>query len=92
MERKISFSSRVLSIVKRIPKGEVLTYSEVARRAGNPKAFRAVGTILRKNYNPLIPCHRVIKKDGSLGGYNRGENKKSELLHEEGVLLSKKIS
>ncbi len=90
MQRKVSFSSHVLSIVRRIPEGEVLTYSEVARRAGSPKAFRAVGTILHKNHNPLIPCHRVIKKDGSLGGYNRGEEKKKELLHKEGIILSKK--
>jgi len=59
---------------------------EVARRAGNPKAFRAVGNILNKNYNPDIPCHRVIRSDGSVGGYNRGEEKKKEILKREATL------
>ncbi|MEY2641114.1 MAG: hypothetical protein RL150_507, partial [Candidatus Parcubacteria bacterium] len=53
------------------------------RRAGNPRAARAVGNILNKNYNPEIPCHRVIRSDGTTGGYNRGAGKKAALLASE---------
>ncbi len=55
-------------MVKKIPKGRVLTYKEVAKLAGSPLAYRAVGNILNKNYDPNIPCHRVIKSSGALGG------------------------
>ncbi|MBX4210996.1 MGMT family protein [Candidatus Parcubacteria bacterium] len=68
----MSFKARVHSIVKKIPKGKTLTYKEVAKRAGSPRAFRAVGTVLSKNFDPAIPCHRVIRSDGGMGGYNRG--------------------
>jgi O-6-methylguanine DNA methyltransferase len=51
---------------------------------GNPNAVRAVGTALRKNYDPMIPCHRVIRSDGKLGRYNRGDERKRELLRGEG--------
>lgn len=78
-----SFTQKVLNIVKNIPRGKTLTYKEVAALAGNPKAHRAVGNILNKNYNPEIPCHRVIRSDGSPGGYNRGADKKKKLLQEE---------
>lgn len=78
-----SFKEKVLEIVKKIPKGKTLTYSQVAKKAGSPRAFRAVGNILNKNYDSSIPCHRVIRSDGSLGGYNRGEEKKRELLKKE---------
>ncbi|PIQ92276.1 MAG: 6-O-methylguanine DNA methyltransferase [Parcubacteria group bacterium CG11_big_fil_rev_8_21_14_0_20_39_22] len=81
-----SFSDRVRLIVRKIPRGKTLTYKEVARRAGSPKAFRSVGTILSKNYNKDIPCHRVIKSDGQLGNYNRGEKMKEQLLRSEGVV------
>jgi len=68
-----SFRDNVLRIVKKIPRRKVMTYKEVAELAENPKAYRAVGNILNKNYDLSIPCHRVIRSDGSLGGYNRGE-------------------
>ena len=80
------FRNRVLTIVARIPRGRMLTYREVARRAGSPHAARAVGSILRTNFNPRIPCHRVVRSDGSLGGYNRGAWRKRQLLKEEGAL------
>lgn len=82
----MTFQEKVLRVVKNIPKGEVLSYKEVARRAGRPKAYRAVGNILSKNYDPKIPCHRVIRSDGSLGGYNRGRCQKKILLKKEGVI------
>ena len=62
-----------------------MTYKEVAIKIGNPKAFRAVGTVLSKNFDKTIPCHRVIRTNGKMGGYNRGgENKKFQILMEEG--------
>jgi O-6-methylguanine DNA methyltransferase len=78
-----SFKERVLEVVKKIPKGGTMTYMQVAKLAGSPKAYRAVGNILNKNYDPKIPCHRVIRSDGKIGGYNRGAKKKRELLKEE---------
>jgi methylated-DNA-[protein]-cysteine S-methyltransferase len=80
------FQKKVYNIVKRIPKGRVLTYKEVAERLGNPKAYRAVGNALNKNHNPQIPCHRVIKSNGSIGGYNKGADKKKALLKKERYL------
>lgn len=65
-----------------------MTYKEVAARAGNPRAARAVGAVMRSNYNPDIPCHRVIASDGSMRGYNRGGiSRKSEILKKEGALV-----
>jgi methylated-DNA-[protein]-cysteine S-methyltransferase len=78
-----SFSSKVFDIVRLIPKGQTFTYKQVAILAGRPKAYRAVGNILNKNFNPAIPCHRVIRSDGNFGGYNRGAANKTELLIKE---------
>ena len=87
MKQKKSFTDRVFAAVKKIPRGNVLTYQQVARRAGNPKAYRAVGNILSKNFNPAIPCHRVVRSDGTAGGYNRVNAAKIEKLRIEGVQL-----
>ena len=84
---KISFKEKVYAVVKKIPKGKVLTYQEVARKAGSPKASRAVGSILSKNYDPQIPCHRVIRSNGGLGGYNRGLARKKSILNMEKALV-----
>ena len=81
-----TFAEKVYEVVGKIPRGKVLTYKEVARLAGNKNASRAVGNILNKNHNPKIPCHRVIRSDGKLGGYNRGAKKKKEILKSEGVI------
>lgn len=78
-----TFKDRVLAIVEKIPKGATMTYMQVAKLSGSPKAYRAVGNILNKNYNSKIPCHRVIRSDGKIGGYNRGTQKKEKLLGEE---------
>ena len=83
------FAEKVRAIVAKIPKGEILTYAQVARRAGEPRAARAVGSIMRANFDPKIPCHRVVRSDGGLGGYNRGGiKKKREILRAEGAMLS----
>lgn len=80
----MSFSEKVFAVVAKIPRGKALTYKEVAKRSGSPRAFRAVGNILNKNRDPRIPCHRVVRSDGSAGGYNRGASKKLEILRKEG--------
>ncbi|MEX2014207.1 MAG: MGMT family protein, partial [Parcubacteria group bacterium] len=67
-------------------KGKVLTYKEVARRAGRPNACRAVGNILNKNVDPQVPCHRVIRSDGKIGGYRDGNVFKVARLRREGYL------
>ena len=81
-----AFAQAVYRVVANIPKGAVLTYKEVAARAGSPNAARAVGTILSKNWNPDIPCHRVVRADGVAGAYNRGAALKEKLLIEEGAI------
>jgi methylated-DNA-[protein]-cysteine S-methyltransferase len=84
------FQRRVLEETRKVPRGQVSTYAEIARRIGNPKAVRAVGQALRRNPVPIVvPCHRVIASDGSLGGYG-GEmrsKRKVQLLKLEGVSL-----
>ena len=80
---KRDFKQSVLEVVRNIPIGKTLTYKEVAILAGSPRAFRAVGNILNKNYDPKIPCHRVLRSDGGMGGYNRGIERKKALLEEE---------
>lgn len=79
-----SFAEKVYAAVAKIPKGKTMTYKQVATKAGNPNAARAVGTLMAKNYNPKIPCHRVVRSDGGVGDYNRGgPSRKMELLMEE---------
>lgn len=80
------FAQTVYDVVKKIPEGKTLTYKEVAHLAGSPAAFRAVGNILNKNYDPEIPCHRVVRSDGKIGGYNRGTEQKVQRLRNEGAI------
>ena len=78
------FQRRVYAVVKRIPEGEVRSYQWVARQLGNTHLARAVGQALHRNPDPIrIPCHRVIRSDGSLGGYAWGVVMKRRLLHQE---------
>lgn len=79
--------NKVFKIVKQIPRGSVLTYKKVAEKIGKPKAYRAVGNILNKNINLKIPCHRVVRSDRKIGGYNRGVGRKESLLKKEGVII-----
>lgn len=86
-----AFQRQVLEETRRVPRGQVSTYAEIARRIGNPKAVRAVGQALRRNPIPIVvPCHRVIASDGTLGGYagNMRDKRKIQLLQLEGVMLS----
>ncbi len=79
------FARKVHAVVRKIPLGKTMTYREVAMRAGFPNAFRAVGSLMAKNFDREIPCHRVIKSDGTIGNYNRGgaEKKKQLLAYEQ---------
>jgi O-6-methylguanine DNA methyltransferase len=84
-----SFQRKVFKIVSKIPLGQTRSYQWVARRIGRPKASRAVGQVLKHNPYPLIiPCHRVIKSNGSLGGYTLGKKIKRALLKLERELAS----
>ena len=82
------FQKSVLDATARIPFGEVVSYSDIARRIGNPAAQRAVGGALGKNpVAIIIPCHRVVSSDGSIGGYTGGLDIKRELMRIEGITL-----
>ena len=81
------FQMDALNVVKQIPYGSYLTYKEVAERAGNPKAVRAVGSANAHNPLPIVvPCHRVLATGGGLGGYGGGLDMKNYLLYLEGTL------
>lgn len=87
LKRK-DFAEAVRQVVRGIPQGHVLSYGEVARRAGFPGAARAVGIVMRDNFDETVPCHRVVRSDGSVGEYNRGGAKeKTRLLAKEGVRI-----
>jgi len=81
------FQQRVWRELRRIPRGRTISYQELARRAGSPQAYRAAGQANAVNPIPIIvPCHRVISADGSLGGYSSGLDKKRWLLKHEGAM------
>jgi methylated-DNA-[protein]-cysteine S-methyltransferase len=79
------FYEKCYAVLKKVPKGKVTTYKEIARVL-NSKAYRAVGTAMNKNpYAPIVPCHRVVNSDGKVGGFFSGKNTKIKLLKSEGV-------
>ena len=80
------FQQKVWGELRRIPRGQTIAYRELAERVGSPRGFRAVGQANRRNPVPIIiPCHRVIAADGSLGGYSSGIERKEWLLKHEGA-------
>ena len=80
------FEKSVYKAILKIPSGEVRTYGWVAKAIGRPKASRAVGNALNKNpYSPIVPCHRIIRSDGSMGGFALGLKMKKILLKREGI-------
>ena len=84
------FQKRVWNELKKIPRGEVRTYKEIAIKIEKPKAARAVANACASNPNPIVvPCHRVIRSDGGLGGYSGpgGIKQKKELLENEGISI-----
>lgn len=87
------FTRAVHRVVRAIPLGETRTYGQVAELAGYPGAARAVGSLMKANTDPDIPCHRVVRGDGRPGEYNRGgERVKARLLAEELVLSTRNSS
>ncbi len=82
------FREHVLSVVRAIPPGSVMTYGEVARLAGYPGAARAVGTLMRHNHDPSVPCHRIVRSNGTIGEYNRGADQKAARLSQEGIHIT----
>lgn len=88
MMSKSNFKERVLEVVRGIPMGETMSYKEVAMMANANGASRAVGTIMKNNFDKTVSCHRVVCSDGSVGQYNRGgKEKKIEILKSEGVIF-----
>ena len=77
------FRKKVYRVVSKIPKGKTKTYKEVAELTGFPRAWRAVGNALNKNRSSKVPCHRIIRSDGKVGGYRGGTKKKIALLKKE---------
>ena len=85
--KQVTFADLVRDAVRQIPKGETRTYGQVAAAIGRPGAARAVGTVMKNNYDPTVPCHRVVRGDGKIGAYNRGGAvEKERLLRAEGAL------
>lgn len=85
------FEKQVLALVARIPEGRVATYALLAKAISRPRAVRAVGSALGKNPNLVtVPCHRIVRSNGTLGGYRLGVRKKKALLESEGVHVSAK--
>ncbi|KKW41811.1 MAG: cysteine methyltransferase [Candidatus Magasanikbacteria bacterium GW2011_GWA2_56_11] len=86
MYQSVSFAETVYRLLLRVPAGRVTTYAALARAAGSVRAVRAVGNALHRNPRPVaVPCHRVVRSSGSLGGYVRGKEEKKRLLEAEGV-------
>ena len=84
-----SFQSQCYEALKKVPRGKVITYRGLAEMIGRPKAHRAVGTAMNKNpFAPKVPCHRVVKSNGDLGGFSIDINVKKKRLQEEGVMVS----
>jgi O-6-methylguanine DNA methyltransferase len=81
------FTARVLSAVRRIPPGRAATYGDIAALAGRPRAWRAVGNIMRNCHAPGTPCHRVVAAGGRLGGYGGYPGLKRALLAAEGITV-----
>lgn len=79
------FSREVFAVTAGIPEGQTLSYAQVAALAGAPRAYRAVGNILTTNRDPHVPCHRVVRSDGHVGGYAWGNRRKFERLKAEGA-------
>ena len=90
MNEGTAFQQKVWCEIDKIPRGEVVTYSQIAKNIGHPKAVRAVANACGANPNPIVvPCHRVIRSDGELGGYSGsgGIKQKRELLENEGISI-----
>lgn len=87
MESNKSFNENCYSLLKKVPKGKLTTYKDIASALGT-RAYRAVGNALHKNpHAPKVPCHRVVKSNGKVGGFALGKRKKIEMLKKEGIII-----
>ncbi len=83
----MGFNEKVFYLTRKIPEGKVTTYKDLAEALGT-KAYRAVGSALNKNpYAPKVPCHRVVRSDGSVGGFLSGTRNKVRILRDEGISI-----
>ena len=89
MKQKISFSEKCYALLRKVPKGKVTTYKKIANTLGT-RAYRAVGNAMNKNpYAPKVPCHRVVKSNGEVGGFASGTKNKIKILKKEGILIER---
>lgn len=87
----MEFQEKVWQLIKKVPKGKVTTYREIALVLST-KAYRAVGTACNKNPYKHVPCHRVVNSNGNIGGFARGKKEKIKLLEKEGIkIINEKI-
>jgi len=88
-QKEISgFANQLYALLKKVPKGKVTTYGALAKAAGRPRASRAVGNALNANpFAPQVPCHRVVRSNGEVGGFAGGTDKKIRILKDEGVAV-----
>lgn len=88
-QKEISgFANQLYTLLKKVPKGRVTTYGALAKAAGRPRASRAVGNTLNANpFAPQVPCHRVVRSNGEVGGFASGTDKKIRILKNEGVAV-----
>ncbi len=87
MGKDLNFNQKCYKLLKKVPKGKVTTYKIIAEKL-NTKAYRAVGTAMRKNPNaPQVPCHRVVNSDGRIGQYAFGQKEKISILKKEGIQI-----
>ena len=88
VKKEKSFNERCYEVLKKVPRGKVTTYKEIAKKLKS-KGYRAVGNAMNKNpYAPRVPCHRVVCSDGKVGGFAHGTKKKIEMLRKECVEIS----
>lgn len=94
MSAILSFSQKIWRLTAQIPRGRVSTYGQLALALGQPKAVRAVGNALNKNPKaPQVPCHRVVRAGGQLGGYALGQAAKAKILGQEGLrIINNKVA
>jgi methylated-DNA-[protein]-cysteine S-methyltransferase len=84
----LNLDKKIYKKLLEVPKGKITTYGELAKAVGLKNGQRAVGKIMNKNpYPVIIPCHRVVKSDGKVGGYAYGEEIKSDMLIQEGIII-----
>ena len=90
MKNKKSFSEKCYELLKKVPRGKITTYKILAEKL-KTKAYRAVGNAMNKNpYSPEVPCHRVVKSDGKVGGFESGTKNKIKMLKKEGIPIKNK--